>query len=207
VAELGASLNQEPQVLSLNPQYLSDVLEDIRRVGRATGTDPFAESLTTQLQARIDAVAAKSSRAASRPRVLQLEWADPLMCGGHWVVEMIELAGGTSCFGSKEQGSFRLEWPQVVASQPEIIVLMPCGFDLNRATEDVPLLTHKEGWDSLPAVKNRRVYIIDAAAYTSRLGPRLVTGLEIMAEIIHPELFSGMIPDGGVVQLDNLVED
>ena len=132
MAELGASLNQEPQVLSLNPQYLSDVLEDIRRVGRATGKDPLAESLTAQLQARIDAVAANSSRAASRPRVLQLEWADPLMCGGHWVVEMVELAGGTSCFGSKEQGSFRLEWPQVVASQPEIILLMPCGFDLNR---------------------------------------------------------------------------
>jgi iron complex transport system substrate-binding protein len=129
------------------------------------------------------------------------------MCGGHWVVEMAELAGGTSCFGSKEQGSFRLEWPQVVASQPEIILLMPCGFDLNRAIEDVPLLTHKEGWGSLPAVLDRRVYIIDAAAYTSRLGPRLVTGLEIMAEIIHPELFSGMIPDGGAVQLDNLVED
>ena len=176
-------------------------------MGRATGRGPFAESLTAQLQARIDAVAAKSSQAASRPRVLQLEWTDPLMCGGHWVVEMVELAGGTSCFGSKEQGSFRLEWPQVVASQPEIILLMPCGFDLDRAIEDVPLLRHKEGWDSLPAVKNRRVYIIDAAAYTSRLGPRLVTGLEIMAEIIHPELFSGMIPDGGAVQLDDLVED
>jgi iron complex transport system substrate-binding protein len=182
-------------------------LEDIRRVGRATGTGPLAESLTDQLQARIDAITAKSSHVARRPRVLQLEWANPLMCGGHWVVEMVELAGGTSCFGSKEQGSFRLEWPQVVASQPEVILLMPCGFDLNRAVEDVPLLRRKEGWDSLPAVKNRRVYIIDAAAYTSRLGPRLVTGLEIMAEIIHPELFSGMIPDGGAMQLDNLIKE
>ena len=85
--------------------------------------------------------------------------------------------------------------------------MIPCGFDLNRAIEDVPLLTQKEGWDSLPAVKNSRVYVIDAAAYTSRLGPRLVIGLEVMAEIIHPELFSGMIPDGGAMQLDDLVED
>ena len=119
VAELGASLNKEPQVLSLDPQYLRDVLEDIRRVGRTTGTDRLAESLTAQLQARIDAVAAKASHAARRPRVLQLEWADPLMCGSHWVVEMVELAGGTSCFASKEQGSFRLEWQQVVVSQPQ----------------------------------------------------------------------------------------
>ena len=174
-------------------------------MGRATGTEDLAESITAGMQARIDAVVAKASQAAVKPRVLQLEWADPLMCGGHWVAEMVEMAGGVNCFGDKESGSSRLEWPEVVASQPEVVMLMPCGFDLERAMEDLPLLAGKEGWDLLPAVQNNRVYVIDAGAYTSRLGPRLVAGLEIMAEIIHPELFCGMMPEGGAVQLGDLV--
>ena len=199
---MGRTLNKEPEVISLDPTYLSDVLEDIRRVGRATSAEAKAESLTRDLQARIDAVVARTSQAAASPRVLQLEWADPLMCGGHWVVEMVELAGGVNCFGNKEHGSSRLEWPDVVASQPEVVILMPCGFGLERSLEDMPILAQKESWDSLPAVQNNRVYVIDAGAYTSRLGPRLVTGLEIMAEVIHPELFSGMIPEGAVARWD-----
>ena len=197
-------LNKSPQVISLDPELLGDVLEDIRRVGRATGAEETAESLTEGLQARIDAVTAKAAQVANRPTVLQLEWADPLMCGGHWVVEMVERAGGAACFGSKEKGSMRLDWEQVVASQPEIIMLMPCGYNLKRAAEDMPLLSNLDGWESLPAVRNGQVFIIDADAYTSRLGPRLITGLEIMAEIIHPELFSGLIPDGGVVRLSDV---
>ena len=198
------TLNKNPQVISLDPELLGDVLEDIRRVGRATDREEAAESLTALLQLRIDAVTERAAQTAHRPKVLQLEWADPLLCGGHWVVEMVEKAGGASCFGSKETGSSRLDWEQVIASQPEIIMLMPCGFDLKRALEDVPLLLKLEGWDSIPAVRNDQVFIIDADAYTSRLGPRLVTGLEIMAEIIHPEMFSGMIPDGGAVRLSDM---
>ncbi len=190
-------------MISLDPELLGDVLEDIRRVGRATDRDEAAESLTGRLQVRIDAVTERAAQVKHRPKVLQLEWVDPLLCGGHWVVEMVERAGGESCFGSKETGSSRLDWNQVIASQPEIIMLMPCGFNLDRAIEDVPLLLNLKGWDSLPAVRNDRVFIIDADAYTSRLGPRLVTGLEIMAEIIHPELFSGLIPDGGAVRLSD----
>ena len=203
MAELGLKLNKNPQVISLDPESLGDVLDDIRRVGRATEKDEAAESLTGQLQVRIDAVTERAAQVEHRPKVLQLEWVDPLLCGGHWVVEMVERAGGESCFGSKETGSSRLDWDQVIASQPEIIMLMPCGFNLERAVEDVPLLLNLEGWDSLSAVRNDRVFIIDADAYTSRLGPRLVTGLEIMAEIIHPEVFSGLIPDGGSVRLSD----
>ena len=184
-------------MISLDPELLGDVLEDIRRVGRATDRLEAAESLTGRLQIRIDAVTERAAQVEHRPKVLQLEWVDHLLCGGHWVVEMAERAGGESCFGSKETGSSRLDWDQVIASQPEIIMLMPCGFNLDRAIEDIPLLLNLEGWDSLPAVRNDRVFIIDADAYTSRLGPRLVTGLEI----IHPEVFSGLIPDGGAVRL------
>ena len=190
-------MDKEPEVLSLDPQYLGDVLEDVRRVGRATGAEAVADDVTARMQERIDAVTGRAELADGRPRVLHLEWTDPLMCGGHWVPEMVEIAGGENCFGDKEMGSFPLEWDAVVESQPEVIVLMPCGFEVPRALEDVPLLTEKDGWNSLPAVKNNRVFAIDASNYTSRSGPRLVTGLEILAEMIHPELFSGMVPEMG----------
>ena len=194
--------------MSLDPQYLADILEDIRRIGRATGAEDAALSITARLQERIDAVAERASQASSKPKVLHLEWVDPLMCGGHWVPEMVDLAGGTNCFGDKETGSFRIEWPDVVASQPDVIVFMPCGFEVKRGLEDVPTVKALEGWNSLPAVQNNRVYVVDASAYTSRSGPRLVTGLEIMAEIIHPELFSGSIPEAGAARLyGNLAAD
>lgn len=200
---MSVSLPKQPQVISLDPQYVGDVLEDIRRVGQATGAEAEAEAekITSEMQNRIDAIAAKTAEVGHRPRVLHLEWVDPLMCGGHWVPEMVEMAGGDNCFGDKETGSFRLEWDDVVASQPEVIILMPCGFDVKRALEDLPLLSEMEEWADLPAVKNNRVYAIDAGAYTSRSGPRLVVGLEIMAEMIHPELFSGLIPESGAVRL------
>ena len=185
----------------MDPQYLGDVLEDIRRVGKATGTEDKAESIASRMQARIDAVVERAAQASSQPRVLNVEWADPVMCGGHWVPEMVELAGGINCFGDKETGSFRIEWPDVLESQPEVIIMMPCGFDVKRILQDMPLLSEREGWASLPAVRNNRVYVIDASAYTSRSGPRLVMGLEIMAEMIHPELFSGMIPEAGAIRL------
>lgn len=187
--------------MSLDPQYVGDVLEDILRVGRAANAQEKAEEIVARMQARIDVVTERAAKAATHPRVLHLEWADPLMCGGHWVPEMVELAGGVNCFGDKEKGSFRLEWAEVVESEPNVIIMMPCGFDVKRALQDVPLLVEKEGWSGLPAVRNNRVYIIDAGAYTSRSGPRLVEGLEIMAEMIHPELFSGMVPEAGALRL------
>jgi iron complex transport system substrate-binding protein len=188
-------------VISLDPQYVADVLEDIRAVGAATGTDEKAEEIISQMQARIDAVTARSSLAAAKPKVLSLEWIDPLIYAGHWVPEMVELAGGENCFGSKDAGSGPMEWSEMVASQPEVIIFMPCGFEVKRALQDVALLAANEAWASLPAVQNERVYVIDASAYTSRSGPRLVTGLEIMAEMMHPELFSGLIPESGGVRL------
>lgn len=197
VAESTANMARPPEVVSLDPQYLGDVLEDVRRVGRATGAEDAAARVTARMQERIDAVTERAALADSRPRALHLEWTDPLMCGGHWVPEMVELAGGVNCFGDKETGSFPLEWEAVVESRPEVIVLMPCGFEVPRAMEDIPLLTAKEGWESLPAVRDGRVFAIDASNYTSRSGPRLVTGLEILAEMIHPELFSGMVPEAG----------
>ena len=148
VAESTVNMEKQPEVLSLDPQYLGDVLEDVRRVGRSTGAESVAEQVTARMQGRIDGVTQRAELADTHPRVLHLEWTDPLMCGGHWVPEMVELAGGTNCFGDKEMGSFPLEWDAVVESQPEVIVVMPCGFEVPRAMEDLPLLTEKR--DGLP---------------------------------------------------------
>ena len=188
-------------MISLDPQYVSDVLEDIKRIGRATNSEDAAKLITDQMQARIDNVVNRLATVVNKPKVLHLEWVDPLMCGGHWVPEMVELAGGINCFGDKETGSFPLEWESIIDSQPEVIVLMPCGFDVKRGLQDLPLLSNKDGWANLPAVKNNRVYVIDAGAYTSRSGPRLVDGLEILAEMIHPDLFSGMVPESGALRI------
>ncbi len=194
-------LPKEPEILSLDPLHIGDVVEDLNRIGRATGTEAKALEITAGLTVRIEAVSERAKDADNHPSVLHVEWAEPLMCGGHWVPEMTELAGGVNSFGDKDTGTLKLDWDEVVASQPEIIIMMPCGFDVKRALEDMPIMTAKEGWASLPAVKNNRVYVVDAGAYTSRSGPRLVTGLEIMAEMIHPELFSGLIPESAALRL------
>ena len=185
----------------MDPLLIGDVVEDINRVGRATGTATKAAEITDKLNGRIESIVERARDADHHPSVLHVEWADPVMCAGHWVPEMTEMAGGTNSFGDKDTGTLKLDWVEVVASQPEIIIMMQCGFDVKRCLEDMPLMTSKEGWASLPAVQNNRVYVVDAGAYTSRSGPRLVTGLEIMAEMIHPELFSGLIPESGALRL------
>ncbi len=196
-------LDKKPEVISLDPQLLGDIIENVRLLGRATGTEQKADEIASDMQSRIEAVSARAADADTHPSVLHVEWADPLMCGGHWVPEMVDIAGGSNTFGDKDTGTFKLEWDEVVERQPEVIVMMPCGFDVKRGLEDVPILAQLDGWKDLPAVRNDRVYVVDASAYTSRSGPRLVTGLEIMAEMIHPELFSGFIPESGALRLFN----
>ena len=195
------SLARQPEVISLDPQLLGDIIENVRLLGRSTGTERKADEIASDMRARIEAVAARAAAADTHPSVLHVEWADPLMCGGHWVPEMVDIAGGSNTFGDKDTGTFKLEWDEVVERQPDIIVMMPCGFDVKRGLQDIPILSQRDGWKDLPAVRNDRVYVVDASAYTSRSGPRLVTGLEIMAEMIHPELFSGNIPEEGALRL------
>ena len=194
-------MDKTPEVISLSPELLQDVLDDIVRVGLATDAADAAESLTSELKRRINYVEKTAALGSHKPTVLQLEWVDPLMCGGHWVVEMVELAGGIPVFGDKTLGSQVLSWEQVYRSDPDIILVIPCGFNLERSIKDLEVLCDYKGWDELSAVKNNRLFVVDAGSYTSRLGPRLITGLEIMAQIIHPELFSGYIPNGALKQI------
>ena len=201
VAEATERLAKEPTVLSLDPSSLEDVLGDILRVGQGTETEEKAEVLASSLRRRIDGIREKAAGAETRPVVACLEWMQPLLCAGHWVPEMIELAGGVDCLGDKSKPSFGVDWERVLAASPEVIVVAPCGFDVKRTLSEIGLLTEREGWASLPAVQKEQVYVVDANSYTSRSGPRLVSGLEILAEIIHPELFSGMVPEGGAARI------
>jgi iron complex transport system substrate-binding protein len=183
-------LSTEPIILALSPHCLSDVLRDIERVGEISRRGAEAESLVCQIRERIERVQHQAEASRSRPRVACLEWFDPVYAAGHWVPEMVELAGGVDVLSRKGEPSAPVEWSSVLRSAPEIIVLMPCGFDLPRAKQESIRLQCLEGWHRLPAVEDGRVYAVNATAFFSRPGPRLADGLEILARIIHPESFS-----------------
>jgi iron complex transport system substrate-binding protein len=188
-----SDLSRDCQVVSLKPRGLNGVLEDILTVGKACGAEPAAEELVRSLEARIQKVREKAEP-LDRPRVFSVEWFDPIFASGHWVPEMVEIAGGKDELGLAGRDSRKIPWESVVAYDPEILVLMPCGFDVDRAAEDVPLLAKNEGWPSIAAVKAGAVYVTDGSAYYSRPGPRLVDGLELMSRMIHPEAFGSEIP-------------
>lgn len=196
VLEAVTRLPRKPEVLSLNPQRLGDVLRDIERVGEATGRLTEAKEVVTSLTERIETVAKRAAKAPMRPTVLCLEWLDPLMASGHWVPEMVALAGGRETLGNLGAPARRIEWEQVLSCAPEIVILMPCGFAVDRVLEETHLLTRLPGWGDLPAVQKGKVFAVDGHAYYSRSGPRLVDGLEILAHLTHPELFPGPIPEG-----------
>jgi iron complex transport system substrate-binding protein len=187
-------LVSQPRLLPLSPSLLGDVLQDISRVGEATGREEQAGFLVRRLRERIDRVTARTATAAERPATFCLEWADPLYVAGHWIPEMVEMAGGIDGLGGKGKPSVPIEWERVVSYAPEVVILMPCGFDVERAVREMPLLTRLPGWLDLPAVQRGQVYAVNATAYFSRSGPRLVDGLELLAKILHPELFPGAIP-------------
>jgi iron complex transport system substrate-binding protein len=173
-----------PDVISLDPKSLADVFLDIRRVGEITGRADRAAGLLEGLQVRLDIVrAAVAGR--PRPRVLALEWLDPPFAGGHWVPEMIALAGGLDAIARPGDHSARLTWEQIAAVDPDVIVVMPCGFDEAGAQSQIEAIAHRPQWRSLRAVRENRVFPVDANGCFSRPGPRLVNGIERLAAIFH----------------------
>ena len=185
VVKAAQRLPRMPAILSLNPHSLSDVLEDISRVGAATARETAAEALVQDLRRRIDEVGIREPE--YRPRVVCLEWFEPLYVAGHWVPELVTLAGGFDPLGRNGEPSFKIEWQSVLDAMPDVILLMPCGFDVRRAVKESTPLRNLNGWNDLPAVKTGNVYALNGSAYFSRPGPRLVNGLEILARIIRPE--------------------
>ena len=189
VVNASAILANKPKIVSLTPHCLTDVLNDVARVGEATGQRLKAEQVIHDLEQRISAVRKRTARLPTRPRVACLEWFDPIYAAGHWVPEMVEIAGGQDVLGRRSEPSAKIDWKKVVELAPDVIVLMPCGFDMPRTLREASALNQLEGWDDLPAVKARRVFAVNGHAFFSRPGPRLIDGLELLAHIIHPKMF------------------
>lgn len=190
-------LGCQPQVISLQPNLLAEVWTDMERVASALGVD--GSGAIASLKSRVEAVAKKTQSLpeAQLPTVACIEWIQPLMAAGNWIPELVSLAGGRSpsvsygesLFGIPGQHSPWLQWQDLVAADPDIIICMPCGFDLAKTREDALQLTQYPEWSDLSAVRGDRVYITDGNSYFNRPGPRLVDSLEILAEILHPDLF------------------
>ena len=179
----------EPAILSLEPNNLDDVWNDIRRVGDALGVSQRANELIASLTQRLVDIREGTSAIKTRPRVAAIEWLGPLMAGGNWMPELIEIAGGRSLFAQGGEHSTWLDWPALVEADPEFILLLPCGFTIPQTIADLDLLTQNPAWSKLRATRSGEVYLIDGHHFFNRPGPRLVESAEIMAEILHPDHF------------------
>jgi iron complex transport system substrate-binding protein len=194
LAAVLANFESKPEVLSLNPLDLGDVWRDILLVGEQTFHPHAAEKLIESIGEKLGVLEQKIQSAddkqqgADRPAVAFLEWLQPIYVGGHWVPGMIDFAGGHDVFGESSRPSFRVTLDDVVAAQPDVLIAAPCGYTAAQAREEYRSIDFTVGWQDIPAVRNGRVYALDASSYFSRPGPRLVIGLEILAKLLHPAI-------------------
>ena len=196
-----AEIPAPPEVLTLQPRTLRGIFDTIHQVGAACGAGTQAQDLVAALEGRVQSVATAVSAAPRRPRVFSLEGINPLVIGGHWIPDLLLRAGGSLDLFPPGAPATRLSWQQVLDYAPEKLFIDLCSSDLARHREEVPWLAALEGWRNLPAVQTGEVYLIDHV-YFSVPGPRVVTGLEILAQLTHPDLFSGLIPGETVLKLD-----
>ena len=186
LAAVLATFDNRPEVLSLDPLDLGDVWRDILWVGDETMRGHEAERLLETIGARLAVIENEIAQTVCRPRVVFLEWLEPLYVGGHWIPEMVELAGACDVFGKVRKPSFRIALEDVVAAQPEVIVVAPCGYHADQARAEYRSVSFPREWREMPAVRNDQIYYVDANAYFSRPGPRLIVGLEVLAKLFHP---------------------
>lgn len=189
VEQAAQQMPNPAKVISLEPTTLEETWQSIEYVGDCTGAGERARQLTAGLRQRVDAVGERARQARRIPRVLCLEWIDPPFSAGHWIPEMVELAGGVDSLGQLGKPSTRLEWQAVEQFQPEVIVVIPCGLDVPRLQHEFAGATFPSFWPELPALRDGRLYLVDGNAYFNRPGPRLAESLELLAHLIHPELF------------------
>lgn len=202
VSQALTALPKRPEILWLTPKSLAQIAENLRELGEATGRLEKAEELIANGRAILDHVAERARAASTRPRIFCMEWLDPVYCSGHWVPEMVSIAGGVDHLGHEGSDSVRVPWEDVLAWKPEVLVIMPCGFNLHQVLELTPKLNARSGWHELPAVQQGRVYAVDASSYFARPGPRVVEGTELLAHIIHPDIFPWAGPADAYSRLD-----
>jgi len=177
---------RRPEVLCLNPQDLGDVWRDILWVGEESRRGSQAEALVKEIGERLGALQRQLPQADRRPRVAFLEWLLPFYVGGHWVPEMVQVAGGEDVLGKMRTPSFRVPLQDIVEAEPEILLIAPCGYNAQQARKEYLSMELAEQWNAMPAVRNGRVYALEANSYFSRPGPRLVAGIEALAKLFHP---------------------
>jgi len=194
VARLAETLPGPPLVINLEPTSLADIFDDIRRVADVCDARERAERLIASLSERVASVRRQTARITNRPRCFLMEWVDPPFCSGHWGPELVEIAGGCEPLGRKHQPSVQIDWQGVLDAAPEIIVLSPCGHNVDLARRDYELLRRFPDFDSLPAARRGEIYLVDASAYFARPGPRIVDSLEILAGILHRAEFPDFAP-------------
>jgi iron complex transport system substrate-binding protein len=192
--------DRKPDVLILDPHNLDDILENIRILAERISRTREGRKILSSLRKRVDAV--RNMKVKSTPKVLCLEWIDPLFTAGHWIPQMVEYAGGINGISSVGDQSRRMALDEAVRLDPDTIVLMPCGFDISQTLKELPMLAQNDKWRSLRAVKNGNVYAVNSNAYFSKPGPRIVVGLEILAKILHPQASQGIkVPRGSYKKL------
>jgi len=202
IGRLLKHLKNPPEIVWLTPNCLSDIFENLKQIGEATGKEAATARVVLGLQERVNAVVERTRNLASRPRVFCMEWLSPPYCAGHWVGEMVSLAGGEDRLARTGEDSVRIKWEEIISYGPEVLILSPCGFHLSGVLEQAHLLTEYPNWEKLPAVKNGRVYAVDADSYFARPGPRVVDGIELLAHLIQPEHFSWDGPEEAFRCLD-----
>lgn len=183
-------LDDKTKILALKTDNLDDLFADILRVSQALDVEARGFNLIEALKIKMDRINTTASRKLTKPRVACIEWIAPLMAAGNWVPELVEMAGGTNLFGEKGQHSPTMQFQDLVQSDPDILLIMPCGFDIPRTLNEIYPLTEDPGWHNLKAVREGRVFALDGNQYFNRPGPRMLDSLQILAEIFYPETFS-----------------
>ena len=205
VSQVLQTLEKRPQILWLTPRSITEILDNLRDLARATGREQAAQSIIDDCNSRIDRLKTFASKVRHRPRVFCMEWLDPVYACGHWVPELVKLAGGNDELGQEAGESVRISWDEIANYSPEVIVIMPCGFNLQQTMKEIwnsfgkysaTISSHRSTFFDLEAVRNGCVFGVDANSYFARPGPRVIEGAELLAQIIHPELFAQSgIPD------------
>jgi len=206
VLEAVEVLENRPEVISLEPGTVKEVLESIIAVGEVTGTAQKARELVDELEKRTDAIRTITERERDRPRVFCLEWLDPPFVAGHWVPDMVEIAGGLNGLRNKGEVSVKVNWEEIVEFAPHYIFVMPCGFNIEKTLNEIDTFTSNPVWHQTPASQKGNVYIVDANSYFSRPGPRIVDGIEIIARTIHPDSVKTELPPDSVLNLRNYMQ-
>lgn len=196
-------LGYKPDIISLEPSTVDEILQSIITIGDITGSKHKALKIVDELNKRIDSVREKVADERDKPRVFCLEWLDPPYVAGHWIPEIVDYAGGINGLSETGEPSKRVSWEQILEFAPNTIMIMPCGFDIERTMNEIDVIFSNNTWHRLPATKKGEVYIVDANSYFSRPGPRIVDGLEILAKVLYPERFKHNHPVDSVMNLRN----